>query len=171
LSRLDWRQGERYFMEQLVDGDFASNNGGWQWSSATGTDAAPYFRIFNPYTQAERFDPDGSFIRHWVPELADAPAKSLFDPAKYPVEGYARPIVGHKAARAGGVHIRSARLRSPTAARARQVRQQPIERADDSPAAALEQMGVNLRGSQVPMPQLFLHGSDVSTISEQMGGE
>jgi len=96
---LDWRLGERHFMEQLVDGDFAANNGGWQWSASTGTDAAPYFRIFNPNTQAERFDPKGEFIRRFVPALADAPAKALFDPARHGVAGYPRPIVEHKAAR------------------------------------------------------------------------
>lgn len=96
---LDWRLGERHFMNQLVDGDFAANNGGWQWSTSTGTDAAPYFRIFNPNTQAERFDPKGEFIRRYVPELADAPPKALFEPAKHGTKGYPRPIVEHKAAR------------------------------------------------------------------------
>jgi deoxyribodipyrimidine photo-lyase len=96
---LDWRLGERHFMNHLVDGDFAANNGGWQWSASTGTDAAPYFRIFNPNTQAERFDPKGEFIRRYVPELADAPPKALFDPAKHHIEDYPRPIVDHRAAR------------------------------------------------------------------------
>jgi deoxyribodipyrimidine photo-lyase len=96
---LDWREGERWFMNKLVDGDFAANNGGWQWSASTGTDAAPYFRIFNPHTQAKRFDPDGRFIRRWVPELADAPDRSLFDPDKHPVKGYPRPVVNHRLAR------------------------------------------------------------------------
>ncbi|QGX39118.1 deoxyribodipyrimidine photo-lyase [Permianibacter aggregans] len=66
---IDWRWGERYFLQQLIDGDFAANNGGWQWSASTGTDAAPYFRIFNPVTQGERFDPHGDFVRRWLPEL------------------------------------------------------------------------------------------------------
>jgi len=96
---LDWRLGERWFMNKLVDGDFAANNGGWQWSASTGTDAAPYFRIFNPYTQARRFDPEGRFIRRWVPELETAPDRSLFDPDKYPVSGYPRPMVDHREAR------------------------------------------------------------------------
>ena len=96
---LDWRLGERHFMNHLVDGDFAANNGGWQWSAATGTDAAPYFRIFNPNTQAERFDPKGEFIRRYVPELRDAPPKALFDPAAHRVPGYPRPMVEHKLAR------------------------------------------------------------------------
>ncbi len=96
---LDWRLGESYFMNQLVDGDFAANNGGWQWSASTGTDAAPYFRIFNPSTQAKRFDPQGTFIRRWVPELAEATSKSLFEPEKHPIPGYPAPIVDHRAAR------------------------------------------------------------------------
>lgn len=96
---LDWRLGERWFMNKLVDGDFAANNGGWQWSASTGTDAAPYFRIFNPQTQAKRFDPKGRFIRRWVPELENAPNKSLFDPEKHPVKGYPRPVVDHRMAR------------------------------------------------------------------------
>lgn len=105
---LDWRRGERYFMERLVDGDFAANNGGWQWSASTGTDAVPYFRIFNPTTQAERFDPQGTFIRTWVPELdALAPLlegrrkKQFFEPwsAAAPPAGYPTPIVDHKQAR------------------------------------------------------------------------
>ena len=96
---LDWRLGERHFMNLLVDGDFAANNGGWQWSAATGTDAAPYFRIFNPTTQAQRFDPKGVFVRRYVAELRDAPLPALFDPAKHGVAGYPRPIVDHKAAR------------------------------------------------------------------------
>ena len=82
---LDWRLGERFFMQQLVDGDFANNNGGWQWSASTGTDAAPYFRIFNPSAQAAKFDADGAFVRQWLPELGTA---------QYPA-----PIVDHGAAR------------------------------------------------------------------------
>ncbi|CAI4218469.1 unnamed protein product [Parascedosporium putredinis] len=71
---LDWRMGERYFMEHLIDGDFASNNGGWGFSASVGADPQPYFRIFNPLLQSEKFDPDGAYIREWVPELADVPA-------------------------------------------------------------------------------------------------
>ncbi|MBL6679134.1 MAG: deoxyribodipyrimidine photo-lyase, partial [Flavobacteriaceae bacterium] len=67
----DWRLGETYFMQNLIDGDFASNNGGWQWSSSTGTDAAPYFRIFNPITQSTNFDKNGEFIKKYIPELKD----------------------------------------------------------------------------------------------------
>lgn len=76
---IDWRWGERHFMKHLVDGDFASNNGGWQWSASTGTDAAPYFRIFNPFSQSRRFDPDGAYIRQFVPELADVPTEAMHD--------------------------------------------------------------------------------------------
>lgn len=72
---IDWREGERYFMSQLIDGDLAANNGGWQWAASTGTDAAPYFRIFNPITQGEKFDREGEFIRRWLPELRDVPGK------------------------------------------------------------------------------------------------
>ncbi|TVS16368.1 MAG: deoxyribodipyrimidine photo-lyase [Gammaproteobacteria bacterium] len=79
---LDWRLGEAHFMEHLVDGDFASNNGGWQWSASTGTDAAPYFRVFNPVTQSRRFDPDGHFIRRYVPELASLGLPQLHAPWK-----------------------------------------------------------------------------------------
>src|SRR5690606_3795419 len=74
---IDWRLGERYFMQQLIDGDFASNNGGWQWSASTGTDAAPYFRIMNPFSQAKTHDTDGEFIKTWLPELKDIPASIL----------------------------------------------------------------------------------------------
>jgi deoxyribodipyrimidine photo-lyase len=68
---INWQLGERYFMKQLVDGDMAANNGGWQWSAGTGTDAAPYFRIFNPVSQGEKFDAEGKFVRRWIPELKD----------------------------------------------------------------------------------------------------
>jgi deoxyribodipyrimidine photo-lyase len=67
-------------MANLVDGDPAANNGGWQWSAGTGTDAAPYFRIFNPVTQGTKFDPDGKFIAHWVPELRDLPVEYRHEP-------------------------------------------------------------------------------------------
>ena len=99
---IDWRLGEAYFMSKLVDGFLASNNGGWQWSASTGTDAAPYFRVFNPVTQSERFDPDGEFIRQWVPELAKLDGKRIHDPgAKGGVipKGYPRPIVDLKESR------------------------------------------------------------------------
>lgn len=79
---IDWRWGERYFMQKLIDGDLAANNGGWQWSASTGTDSVPYFRIFNPFSQSKRFDPDGIFIKRFCPELDNVPAKSLHDAAR-----------------------------------------------------------------------------------------
>lgn len=97
---IDWRWGEAYFMSQLVDGDFASNNGGWQWSASTGVDSAPYFRIFNPTRQSERFDPEGDFIRQYVPELASLDAKSIHNPTSQQrlSLGYPSPMVDHKQA-------------------------------------------------------------------------
>ncbi len=82
---IDWRLGERFFMQNLLDGDLAANNGGWQWSASTGTDAVPYFRVFNPFSQSARFDSDGSFIRKFCPELAEVPAQALHDPQKLTV--------------------------------------------------------------------------------------
>ena len=76
---IDWRMGERYFMRKLIDGDLAANNGGWQWSASTGTDAVPYFRIFNPFSQSKRFDPEGKFIKKMCPELDAVKPKSLHD--------------------------------------------------------------------------------------------
>jgi deoxyribodipyrimidine photo-lyase len=91
---LDWRLGEAYFMSQLVDGDFAANNGGWQWSASTGTDAVPYFRIFNPVRQAERFDPQGTFVRRMIPELAEASPKQTLEPWKFGgVGNYPAPMI------------------------------------------------------------------------------
>jgi deoxyribodipyrimidine photo-lyase len=78
----DWRLGEAYFMQNLIDGDFASNNGGWQWSSSTGTDAAPYFRIFNPITQSTNFDKEGKFIKKYIPELKDLDKSVIHNPSK-----------------------------------------------------------------------------------------
>jgi deoxyribodipyrimidine photo-lyase len=77
---VDWREGARHFLHWLRDGDLASNNHGWQWVAGTGTDAAPYFRIFNPVTQGERFDPDGEYVRRHVPELAHLPGKAAHQP-------------------------------------------------------------------------------------------
>ena len=82
---INWQRGERYFMKQLVDGDMAANNGGWQWSAGTGTDAAPYFRIFNPVSQALKFDPEGEFVRRWVPELAALPGELIHHPWDEPL--------------------------------------------------------------------------------------
>ena len=102
---IDWRSGEEYFMQKLIDGDFASNNGGWQWSASTGTDSQPYFRIFNPKSQSERFDPTGEFIRKWIPELRTLPNAVLHEPiGKLDVKkltslGYCGPMVDHAKAR------------------------------------------------------------------------
>jgi deoxyribodipyrimidine photo-lyase len=98
---LDWRLGEQYFTEKLIDIDFASNNGGWQWSASTGTDAVPYFRIFNPTTQSQRFDPTGEFIRQYCPELKQLNAKQIHEPYKY-LQGqidYPHPIIDYKKSR------------------------------------------------------------------------
>lgn len=102
---IDWRMGEKYFMENLVDGDFASNNGGWGFAASTGVDPQPYFRIFNPLLQSERFDPDGDYIRKWVPELKDVKGKAIHDPYGRGAQelagrkGYPKPMVDHKACR------------------------------------------------------------------------
>lgn len=96
---IDWRLGERYFERRLADADLAQNNGGWQWAASTGTDAVPYFRIFNPTAQSKRFDSDGDFIRKFVPELRDLPAQSIHEPWRLPVPGYPQPIVDHARAR------------------------------------------------------------------------
>jgi deoxyribodipyrimidine photo-lyase len=84
-----WPVGARHFLDHLVDGDLASNSHGWQWVAGTGTDAAPYFRVFNPVSQAKRFDPDGDYVRRWVPELAHLPGAGAHEPWRHP-DGYAR---------------------------------------------------------------------------------
>jgi deoxyribodipyrimidine photo-lyase len=101
---IDWRVGEAYFAEKLVDWDLAANNGGWQWAASTGTDAVPYFRLFNPYSQSKRFDPDGDFIRCWVPELKHLSNKQIHQPLVdktdlFAASNYPQPIIELKAAR------------------------------------------------------------------------
>ena len=97
---IDWRLGEAYFMSVLVDGDLAANNGGWQWSASTGVDAVPYFRIFNPTRQSQRFDESGDFIRQYLPELSSLDNKSIHMPSSLQAKrlGYPLPIVDHSTA-------------------------------------------------------------------------
>jgi deoxyribodipyrimidine photo-lyase len=107
---IDWRWGERFFMQHLVDGDPAANNGGWQWTAGVGTDVAPYFRVFNPILQGAKFDPDGNYVRRWVPELARVPVRFIHEPWKMPADeqrqagciigkDYPAPVVDHAWAR------------------------------------------------------------------------
>lgn len=99
---VEWWRGARYFLQHLVDGDLASNNHGWQWVAGTGTDPSPYYRVFNPITQGKKFDPDGEYVRRWVPELRDLPAKHVHEPWTAPdgiPDGYPEPIVDHAAER------------------------------------------------------------------------
>ena len=107
---INWQEGEDWFMRQLIDADLAANNGGWQWVAGVGTDAAPYFRIFNPLLQGKRFDPEGCYIRRWVPELANVPDAYIHEPWRMPLEvqrmsgcqigeDYPFPIVDHHLAR------------------------------------------------------------------------
>jgi deoxyribodipyrimidine photo-lyase len=113
---VDWRWGERWFMQNLIDGDPAANNGGWQWIAGTGTDAAPYFRVFNPIIQSKKFDPRGSFIRRWIPELEMVPGKYIHTPWEMPDElqkeigcvigvNYPLPLVEHRFARERVIQI------------------------------------------------------------------
>jgi deoxyribodipyrimidine photo-lyase len=113
---IDWRWGEQYFMQQLVDGDPAANNGGWQWAAGTGTDAQPYFRIFNPVSQGKKFDPHGAYVRRYLPELADVPDRYIHEPWRMPASlqqqcsvrighTYPAPIVDHKEQRARALEM------------------------------------------------------------------
>ncbi len=98
----DWKLGESHFMQHLTDGEIASNNGGWQWSAGTGADAAPYFRIQNPWTQTARYDPEGKYIKRWIPELAKVAPKKFQAPPENNrplAEGYPLPCVDHKTER------------------------------------------------------------------------
>jgi deoxyribodipyrimidine photo-lyase len=97
---VDWRVGEAHFMEHLVDGDPASNNGGWQWAASTGTDPQPFFRVFNPTLQGRRHDPNGDYVRRWVPELRRIVGCDVHEP---PRGAYLAPIVDHAVARRGAI--------------------------------------------------------------------
>jgi len=99
---LPWQWGAKFFMEHLVDADIASNNHGWQWTAGTGTDAAPYFRVFNPVSQGQKFDPSGEYVRRWVPELAEVDTKHVHEPwtlGIFAPAGYPAPMVDHAAER------------------------------------------------------------------------
>ena len=107
---IDWREGERWFWDTLVDADAGSNPANWQWVAGCGADAAPYFRVFNPILQGEKFDPDGGYVRRWVPELAHLPAGVIHQPwTATPLElagagvelgsTYPEPIIDHKKGR------------------------------------------------------------------------
>jgi deoxyribodipyrimidine photo-lyase len=107
---IDYHDGERYFEQHLADADLGANNGGWQWSASTGTDAAPYFRVFNPTLQSEKFDPRGAFIRRMIPALAKVPDAYIHSPSTMPPivaaecgvaigQSYPAPIVEHAFAR------------------------------------------------------------------------
>jgi deoxyribodipyrimidine photo-lyase len=94
----EWTRGARYFLQHLVDGDLASNNHGWQWVAGTGTDASPYYRVFNPITQGKKFDPEGGYVKRWVPELRDVDPRYVHEPWTAPggaPTGYPAPIVDH----------------------------------------------------------------------------
>lgn len=105
---LDWRIGEEHFAQFLMDYELASNNGGWQWSASTGTDAAPYFRVFNPVLQSKKFDPDGAYIRRYVPELRDMPTRDIHAPWESPLtkpKDYPLPIIDHATAKNHAVDV------------------------------------------------------------------
>ena len=94
----EWTRGARFFLRHLVDGDLASNNHGWQWVAGTGTDASPYYRVFNPVTQGKKFDPDGAYVKRWVPELRHLDPRHVHEPWTAPggvPDGYPQPIVDH----------------------------------------------------------------------------
>lgn len=101
LMLIDWREGEQFFMQHLIDGDFASNNGGWQWSASTGCDASPWFRIFNPTAQSQKFDAEGKFIAKFLPELASLDHKQIHNPNQETRKklGYVEPVIDYKAMR------------------------------------------------------------------------
>ncbi|HEY4244523.1 MAG TPA: deoxyribodipyrimidine photo-lyase [Kofleriaceae bacterium] len=110
---VDFRRGEAHYLRYLTDGDWAQNDMGWQWSAGCGCDAQPYFRVFNPMLQGEKLDPDGAYVKRWVPELAAVPARFVHAPwtAPVPPAGYPAPIVDHAAARERFLSIAKAHLK------------------------------------------------------------
>lgn len=114
---IDWRMGEKFFMEHLIDGDFASNHCGWGFSASAGVDPQPYFRIFNPLLQSEKFDHNGDFIRKWIPELRDIQGKAIHDPynrgagPQAKQAGYPKPIVNHKESRDRALEVYKAGIK------------------------------------------------------------
>lgn len=104
---IDWRRGENWFMRKLLDGDLAPNNGGWQWAASTGCDPQPYFRVFNPRLQGERFDPEGAYVARWVPELKGLRGRAIHDPTPLDraARGYPEPIVDHGAQKAKAIAL------------------------------------------------------------------
>lgn len=100
---IDWREGERYFAQKLIDYNLSANNGGWQWSSGSGTDAQPYFRIFNPWSQNKSYDKDCIYVKRWIPELKSVPSKDILNwdkkHSKHPDVDYPSPMLDHSVAR------------------------------------------------------------------------
>jgi deoxyribodipyrimidine photo-lyase len=116
---IHWREGERWFEHELADADLANNNGGWQWAAGCGTDAAPYFRIFNPVLQSRKFDPEGFYIRRFVPELFSVPAEKVHEPWTMTVDeqkaahcvigsDYPAPILDHAREKAVALELLAA---------------------------------------------------------------
>lgn len=135
---VDWRMGEKYFLQNLIDGDMASNNGGWQWSAGTGTDAQPFFRIFNPMRQGARFDPEGKYVRRYVPELAKAPTEFIHAPWDMPADvakhigfelgrNYPKPIISHAMQRERALALYRQSEKRPNATTAKPVRKYQLE--------------------------------------------
>jgi deoxyribodipyrimidine photo-lyase len=123
---IDYRLGEAHYAQYLTDGDWANNNLGWQWSAGSGCDAQPYFRIFNPVSQGEKFDPEGAYVRRWVPELAGLPARFIHRPWQAPAKvliaagvqlgsSYPLPMVEHHFARGRYLAVARRHLRNSKA--------------------------------------------------------
>ena len=119
---IDYRKGEAHYLKYLTDGDWAQNNAGWQWSAGSGCDAQPYFRVFNPMTQGKRFDPEGTYVRTWVPELEGLPNRYIHEPWTAPAEilqaakvklgeTYPKPLVEHRFARTRFLELAKSHLK------------------------------------------------------------